>query len=296
MKKYFFLLAFTIQFFLYSQTVVINEIDVDNPSVDTQEFIELKSDTPNFSLDDYVLVFFNGSTSGNDSSYLTIDLDGTVTDENGLLLIGSGEVNPLPQLIISSNIIQNGADAVAIYEGSSNDFPEGTLATQTNLIDALAYDTSDSDDTVLMGLLGVTEQINEGSSGNTNSIQRNNDGSYSVSSPTPRQLNDGSGIIFNTLQIIANTTKVIEGETFEISFQTETNVDTDYTFSFVLDNYNFNSSDFTGNTTLTIPAGTNNVTTTITVTDDTVNEGDEELSIVLNDLTYPVIALSLIHI
>ena len=106
----------------FSQTVVINEIDCDTPGTDTQEFIELKSSTPNFPLDGYVLVLFNGSNSGNDSSYFTLDLDGQVTDVNGLLLIGSSTVSPVPQLLISANVIQNGADAVAIYQANGSDF------------------------------------------------------------------------------------------------------------------------------------------------------------------------------
>ncbi len=39
--------------------VVINELDPDTPSTDVLEFIELKSVTPNFLLDGYVLVFYN---------------------------------------------------------------------------------------------------------------------------------------------------------------------------------------------------------------------------------------------
>ena len=65
------------------------------------------------------------------------------------------------QLIIPNNSIQNGADAVAIYQGSIDDFPNSTLATTVNLIDALAYDTSDSDDDNLMALLGLSSQQNE---------------------------------------------------------------------------------------------------------------------------------------
>ncbi len=82
---------------------------------------------------------------------MAIDLDGYTTDVNGLLLIGSTLVSPFPQLIISPNLIQNGPDAVAIYQASDTDFPEGTLATQTNLIDALMYDTSDPEDTRFNG-------------------------------------------------------------------------------------------------------------------------------------------------
>ncbi|MGG5486626.1 endonuclease [Gaetbulibacter sp. PBL-D1] len=286
------LLAVILLFFacttLFSQ-VVINELDCDTPGIDDQEFIELKSDTPNFSLDGYVLVFFNGSSSGGDSSYMTIDLDGAVTDVNGLLLIGSSTVTPFPQFLISPNVIQNGADAVAIYLGDDTDFPEGTLATQTNLIDALAYDTNDSDDTNLMALLGLTEQISEGASNNTNSIQRNDDGSYTATTPTPRALNEGGGVVFNAISISTALTQYGEGDTFDITFTAQENVTEDFQFDFTLNNGTFDTSDFTGTTTVTIPNGQNAVTTTITIVDDAIDEGDEELLIRFSGLEPPYI-------
>lgn len=273
--------------------VVINELDCDSPGVDDKEFLELKSDTPNFLLDGYVVVFFNGSASGADSSYFTIDLDGYSTDENGLLLIGSETVTPFPQLVISANLIQNGADAVGVYLGSSTDFPEGTLATQTNLIDALAYDTADADDTVLMGLLGLTEQHNEGSSNNTNSIQRFVDMSsnvtYTATTPTPRALNDGSGTIFNPITISTTQTQFNEGVSFDITFTAAQNVTTDYNFDFTLDNAGFSTADFTGNTSVTILNGQNSVMTTITLIDDILDEGDEEPIIKFSNLSSPYI-------
>ena len=286
------LLAVILLFFacttLFSQ-VVINELDCDTPGIDDQEFIELKSDTPNFSLEGYVLVFFNGSSSGGDSSYMTIDLDGAVTDVNGLLLIGSSTVTPFPQFLISPNVIQNGADAVAIYLGDDTDFPEGTLATQTNLIDALAYDTNDSDDTNLMALLGLTEQISEGASNNTNSIQRNDDGSYTATTPTPRALNEGGGVVFNAISISTALTQYGEGDTFDITFTAQENVTADFQFDFTLNNGTFDTSDFTGTTTVTIPNGQNAVTTSITIIDDAIDEGDEELLIRFSGLEPPYI-------
>lgn len=286
------LLAVILLFFacttLFSQ-VVINELDCDTPGIDDQEFVELKSDTPNFSLDGYVLVFFNGSSSGGDSSYMTIDLDGAVTDVNGLLLIGSSTVTPFPQFLISPNVIQNGADAVAIYLGDDTDFPEGTLATQTNLIDALAYDTNDSDDTNLMALLGLTEQISEGASNNTNSIQRNDDGSYTATTPTPRALNEGGGVVFNAISISTALTQYGEGDTFDITFTAQENVTADFQFDFTLNNGTFDTSDFTGTTTVTIPNGQNAVTTSITIIDDAIDEGDEELLIRFSGLEPPYI-------
>jgi hypothetical protein len=73
---------------LFSQpALVINELDCDTPGVDDKEFLELKSATPNFPLDGYVVVFYNGSASGGNTSYLALDLDGYVTDINGYYLL-----------------------------------------------------------------------------------------------------------------------------------------------------------------------------------------------------------------
>ncbi len=280
----------------WSQVLVINELDCDNPSIDTQEFVEIRSQTPNFSTDGYVLVFFNGSTNGGDSSYLTIDLTGLTTDSNGLLLIGSTEVSPFPQLLISQNLIQNGADAIAIYQASPNDFPEGTVANIINLIDVLLYDTSDADDLTLIDIFdddpnfASIQQINEGSSGSTNSIQRNNDGTYFTATPTPRQLNDGSGIIFNAIDISVIQSIYNEDETFDITFTADENVSADLNFTISLSNFGFNTSDFSGNTSLTILSGMNSTSTTITLVDDSNDEGDEVLKIRFLDLVEPIVA------
>lgn len=295
MKKYillFFILL--ISQFAISQ-IVINELDCDSPSTDTLEFIELKSSTPNFQLDGYVVVLFNGSSSGADSSYFSIDLDGYTTDVNGLLLIGSNNVSPVPQLIISADVIQNGADAVAIYQANDFDFPGGTLATTTNLIDALVYDTSDADDAMLLSLLGETTQINENGNGNKDneSIQLNNDGvSYTVKAPTPRQLNDGSGIVLNGVSISIAQTQYNEGDMFDITFTTEQNVSSDLILNFGLNNGTFNTSDYTGITSVTIPNGQNTISTTITLVDDILDEGDEVLKVTLTGLVTPFISLN----
>ncbi len=284
LKKILILLLLSQQL-IFSQ-IVINEVDSDTEGTDTQEFIELKTETPYFALDGYVVVMFNGSDSGGNSSYYSIDLDGYSTDINGLLLIGSIDVSPIPQLIIPTSIIQNGADAVAVYLGDSSDFLDGTLATTNNLIDALMYDTDDADDTDLMALLNVTVQTNENVNGNetTESVQRNNDGTYFVGTPTPRQLNDGTGVVLNGVSFNTSQTQYDEGTSFVINFVTEENVNSDLNLNIELNNGNFNSDDFTGNTTITIPTGQNSATTTIFLTDDDIDEGDEVLLIILDDL------------
>jgi hypothetical protein len=265
--------------------VVINELDCDTPSTDDLEFIELKSDIPNFPLDGYVIVLFNGAT-GNNKSYYVIDLDGYQTDVNGLILIGNQNVSPVPEKLFPVSIFQNGADGVAIYQGSSTDFPDQTMATGTNLIDALVYDTNDPDATELMALLGESVQVDEGANGlaTTQSIQRKNDGTYEAKAPTPGVLNDGSGFIFNGITIGVASDIYNEGESFSITFTTQTPVDADLSFGFTLNSGSFNTADFSGGTNVFIPAGSTTFATAITLTDDAVDDGDELAVIRFADL------------
>lgn len=266
--------------------VVINELDSDTPGVDNLEFIELKTPSAFQTLDGYVIVLFNGSSSGNDSSYFAYDLDGYTTNINGTIVIGSNNVSPVPDILISENIIQNGADAVAIYLGDASDFPEGTKATTNNLIDALVYGTNDSDDTVLMSLLGVSIQVDEDQNNNKDheSIQRNNDGTYFVGTPTPGILNDGSGVVLNGVSFSVSQNQYHEGDSFNIVFTTQENVSSPITINFTLDNGGFDTADYTGNTSVTLPAGNNTASTTITTIDDNIDEGDEIILISMDVL------------
>ena len=298
-SQFLFGLALLMSLFSYSQ-IVINELDCDTPGVDDKEFVELLSVTPNFPLDGYVVVFFNGSTSttsGEGRSYLALDLDGYTTDINGLLLIGSNSVSPIPQYLVPVGVIQNGVDAVAIYHANDFDFPEFTVAyVDETLIDVLLYRTTQNDGTGLVPIFSTFNSsiqiITEGSSGNTNSIQRNNDGSYAIGVPTPRQLNDGSGIVLNGLLISVAQNQVNEGDSFDITFTTEQNVTSDLNFEFTLNNGTFNTSDFTGTTSLTILTGQNSTVTTITLRDDTIDEGDEVLKISLSTLPVEYLKLN----
>ncbi|MFK7831801.1 MAG: endonuclease [Winogradskyella sp.] len=294
MKKIALILVMLFSGFTWSQVLVINELEADNPSIDSKEFIELKSQTPNFSTDGYILVFFNGSNSGGDSSYFVYDLNGFTTDINGLLVVGSANVSPFPQALMAENVIQNGADAVAIYQASVNDFPEETVATQTNLIDAMVYGTNDSDDTGLLALLGQTIQHNDnGTNANPKSIQRFVDAmgnvTFSAAPATPRRENDGSGITINPIAISVAATEYSEGDVFDITLTSEVTMTSDVNFNISLSNNGFNTADFSGNTSLTILSGENVTTTTITLVDDADNEGDEVIKIRLLDLVEPII-------
>lgn len=280
MKRLLFL--FLTFFTVSSQAqLVINEFDSDTPSTNDKQFIEIKSAIPNFSLSGYVLVLFNGTGSQANLSYYALDLDGITTDLNGLALIGNSLVSPVPVEIITDSTLQVGPDGVAIYLGNASDFPAGTPATITNLIDALVYDTADADATSLMTALGVTTQIDENANNlqTTESIQRKDDGTYEVKAPTPGATNDNTGFIYNGLTISTDAAEYSEGQTVNITFTTQTNVTTPLNFSYSLSNGGFNTSDYTGSQNVTIAAGANSTTTVITLIDDVIDEGDENMRI-----------------
>jgi endonuclease I len=264
---------------IYSQ-VVINEIDVDMTGSDVKEFIELKSTTPNFSLDGYVLVLYNETNS---LSYYAIDLDGYSTDINGIFLSGNTAVSPAPSLVFPNGKIQNGPDVIALYQANATDFPDGTLATSTNLVNAIAYSTAAATATNLMAILGLTVSTNENMNGlaTTQSIQRKNDGTYEVKTPTPGMNNDGSGIILNYITVSTSQTNYNEGDVFDFVFTTSQPVTgSDLLFNFTLVNGNFMVNDYTNtNLTVLIPVGQTTASNTCTLFDDITDEGDEELLI-----------------
>ncbi|MEW6746162.1 MAG: lamin tail domain-containing protein [Planctomycetota bacterium] len=178
--------------------VIINELDSDTASTDILEFVELyDGGAGNTPLDGLVVVFYNGS---GDTSYAAFDLDTYTTDANGYFLMGNAAVVPTPDIIFADNFLQNGADAVALYTGNASDFPNGTLVTTTNLIDAIVYDTDDADDPGLLVLLNPGQpQINENGAGDKDfdSNQRcpngaggaRNTQSYIQNDPTPDATN-----------------------------------------------------------------------------------------------------------
>lgn len=256
--------------------LVINELDSDTQSVDDREFVELKSSAPNFSLDGFALVFFNGSADSN-RSYYAIDLDGYSTDVNGIFVVGNALVSPVPQMLMPINIIQNGPDAVAIYQADASDFPNDTPATQNNLIHALVYGTSDPDPVALMEMLGVTFQADENffNQKDFHSVQRKADGTYEAKIPTPGANNDGSGFVFNGISMSLSSPMINEGDSFTVTFTALNDVADDLEFAISLSNGGFNTDDFTGSLQVLIPAGMTSTTRTFTVVDDSLDEGDE---------------------
>ena len=286
MIRLFLLLSILFSCLSFSQNVIINELDVDTDGVDDKEFIELKTPNPNSSLNGLVMVLFNGSSSGGNQSYIAYSLDGITTDINGIAVLGGPELTPSADEILPINFFQNGTDAVGIYVGDETDFPDQTLATTASLVDAVVYDTSDAENTTLQNLLGLSEQINEDENGqkDTQSMQRANDGSWYVADPTPKQLNDGSGVIFKVVDISVSQDVVAEGEDLDITLTSSEAVTEDVTIDFSITNGNFTDQDFTGNTQITLTNGSTSATTTLTILEDGIEEGAEFMDIILGNL------------
>mgnify|MGYP003585363085 CR=1 FL=1 len=133
--------------------------------------------------------------------------------------------------------------------------------------------------------LSVSSADIETSTSVSKSIQRKNDGTYEVKAPTPGVNNDGSGIVLNYVSVSTSQTSYNEGNNFDIVFTTSQPVTTaDLNINFSLNNGNFNSSDYLGTLSVTIPIGQSSTQTSITLTDDSFDEGDEEMLISVQPL------------
>ena len=272
-KKLPLILLLFLSIIINSQTVVINELDADTPSSDILEFVELKTSTPNMSLDGYVVVFFNGNV---DASYASFNLDGYTSNVNGIFLLGNSAVSPSPSIIFSNNTLQNGADAVALYQGAAPSSP-----TTENLIDAVVYDTNDGDDYSLLSALGLVVQYNEGANGDKDneSIQRKSDGTFETKTPTPGALNDGGGVSQVSITISTTASEHNEGDNFDLTFTASETLTSDLVLNYTLVNEEFKSTDYTGNLTVTILSGETTASTQITLIDDTENEDIETITV-----------------
>lgn len=199
---------------------------------------------------------------------------------------------PSPAGIIPNSNLQNGPDVVALYLGNASDFPytstSGTLATATNLIDALAYSNSNSTSASnLMAILNLTVSTANVETTNSvsKSIQRKNDGTYEVKEPTPGVNNDGSGVVFNYITVSTSQTSYTEGNSFNFVFTSSQPVqNANLVMNFSLNNGSFTAADFTGGLSVTIPMGQTTTQTEINLLNDGLDEGDEELKFVFQPL------------
>ena len=143
-KKLVIIVSLVIMSLLGAQAVlaalVINEVDYDQPSSDTAEFVEIYNTGPDpVDLFEYRLEFWNGATS---TLYNAFSLVGTLAPGDFHVVCGSAITVPNCDQDVSpdSNLIQNGApDAVVLtrltviidavsYEGDVTGYVEGSGA------------------------------------------------------------------------------------------------------------------------------------------------------------------------
>ena len=109
--------------------VVINEIDYDQASTDTAEFVELYNPSATGAIDvsNMALTFVNSS-----SEYLRVNLSGSIAAGGYLVVADTAVTVPGTAAVIrftkASDNIRNGPDAVAIIDRTSAD-----------IVDALSY-------------------------------------------------------------------------------------------------------------------------------------------------------------
>ncbi|WP_193323842.1 endonuclease, partial [Marinifilum sp. N1E240] len=278
-----------------TSSLLINELDCDQAKndegkEDTWEFIELyDGGAGNSSLDGHVLVFYNGS---NDESYLTIDLSGNSTNAEGFFVVGNSAVANVG-VTFADNKLQNGADAVALYKASESDFSNGTAFTTSNLVDLLVYDTSDSDDAGLLAGLLSGGQINENGEGdkNNHSIYRATDGeggarnttAFVAGLPTPGKSNVNTDISVN-IEFSANSGTEADATAITLTATASEAVSEDQTVDLSISGTGITSDDYTiSASTLTILSGETIATTTLTIVDDSDEEGIETMTVSLSN-------------
>ncbi len=143
------------------------------------------------------LVFYDGN---GDVSYQAFDLDGKSTDGDGYFVLCGNAANCDLDVSLDTNLIQNGADAVALVSGDAVDYPNDTAVSTTGLVDAIVHDADDGDDAgLLVSLNGSQPQVNErgGGDGTGHSNQRcangtgglRNTDTYERWAPTPGAVN-----------------------------------------------------------------------------------------------------------
>ena len=190
-----------------SLDVLINEIDVDQSGIDTREFIELLTPVGGHDLSSLVVVLYNGAADG-DTAYAAYGLGGWATGEDRLFVLGSEDVENVDMVAFTSNGLQNGSDAVALYEAAGledRDFlhtPAASPPAGARLVDALVYGTNDPPDAALIAALtpgasSADESAPRGATGIRElSLQRRPDGGaafdpdrFLPSAPTPGRRN-----------------------------------------------------------------------------------------------------------
>jgi len=190
MKKVIYLLL-CLPFSLFAQihSVRINEIEPSTSDSNAFEFIELYGPAGQ-SLDSLTLVLFNGINS---MSYFAVHLDGLSLNEEGFLLIAPDNSLCADLLTgVEQNWMQDGTDGVALFIGSPDDWPNGTLAQSDFLIDAMVYGLQNNAPGLTSVLMGGQPIVIDNTALTHSSYSRIIDGGAAISSaaftvqyPTP---------------------------------------------------------------------------------------------------------------
>jgi len=173
--------------------LVINEVDVTGLPGATRQFVEIFNTAAGpVPLHGLVLVFYDGAS---DESYAAFDLTGLTTDQLGYFLAGDEDLVDV-DLVLPDGLLETGADAVALHDGTAAQCPDGTPVTTADLVDAVVYDTGQPDDPGLLVLLNEDQpQVDESGAGdapahsnqrcaNGSGGQRNSD-TFAQALPTP---------------------------------------------------------------------------------------------------------------
>ncbi|WP_321317617.1 endonuclease [Labilibaculum sp.] len=272
--------------------LLINELDCDQVSTDTKEFVELyDGGVGNTSLDGYILVLYNGS---NDLSYATYDLAGQTTNAQGFFVIGSTEVENV-NLSPSGFSLQNGADAVALYKAPAANFPNNTVVTTENVVDFVVYDTDDADDAGLLAGITAGEQINENASGDmaNHSIYRASDGeggarnttAFVAGIPTPGKSNGGAGTAV-TVNLALSAVSASEADQTVITLTAAASkaVSESQTLDVTISGTGITTGDYTLSAAqFTFAAGESTASASLTIVDDADVEGTESMTVSISN-------------
>ena len=176
---------------------------------------------------------------------------------------------------------------VPTESGSNRDtteaFPNGTFATDTNLIDAVVYGTDDDDATGLLDVLTPDQiQLNEGPGNNGNAVARVPDGGapfnidgYVTQPPSPGRKNEVSESIDATAAPLTIAENAASAVTLTISRTGSTDRTVEVTIE--IDD----PSELTGPDSATLAIGASSVSIDLTPVDDAWPDGDQVVNISL---------------
>ena len=145
-------------------TLVINEVDYDQPGTDTQEFIELKNvGAFPVSLDGLELRMINGS---GDVQYLSVVLSNVTLAAGDYYVVGSASVVNVDQTAFTSNSLQNGnPDGIVLRTAG------GIIIDQMSYGGSMSTTEGTGTTTDLGGVAGVSiSRVPDGSDSDDNSL------------------------------------------------------------------------------------------------------------------------------